>query len=472
MNRCTTTARRATAIALLTLGLGASAGAASAAVPGDGPAAALPFTAVTAENGPVADLQRVVELAGAGPDAGAPRCLGPQSFERTAWLTVPPAATLRRISIEAAPQDASTAVPDLAAFVQPAGVRGDVHEPSACSGRETAGDGSRGDEAAGVRFVLAAGRGALVQVGWRAGDAPVPVVATLSTSPLAAAPAPAGQGFADAPRVARGQGALVPLHGATLAAGDPAQPRCPSEAGVWRQVRLTRRGSYALATAGGTASTLTVYRGSPTGDSALACADDGSGSVIGTTAKVTRATTLWLRVGSDRPEQRGAAGLAVQGPYRSGKRARAALDATHDRALRVVDPNARCTDGRRPQPELSAASLRSLARGGRRLRGTSEGAACVDGRPTAARIAVAIARVQGSRCAWLRGSRFSAPRSCSRPQGLRAARGLGAWRLDLKRALPSGARYRITAVGQIRSGGKIRSTTARATATIRKGARR
>ncbi|WP_320673131.1 hypothetical protein [Patulibacter defluvii] len=472
MIRRTTTTARAAAIALVALAAGLAAAPAGAAVPGDAPAGALPFTAVTAENGPVADLQRVVELAGTGPDAGVPRCLGPTSFERTAWLTVPPAATVRRISIEAAPRDAATAVPDLAVFVQPAGGGGDVHEPSACSGRETAGDGSRGDEAAGIRLVLAAGRGALVQVGWRGGDAAVPVVATLSATPLAAAPAPAGQAFADAPSIARGQGVLVPLRGATLAAGDPAQPRCPSEAGLWRRVRLTKRGSYALATAGGTASTITAYRGTPTGDSALDCADDGSGAVIGTTVRVTRATTLWLRVGTDRPEAPGAAGLAIQGPYPSGKRARAALPAVHDRALRVVDPQAPCTDARAPQPELTAASLRGLARGGRRLRGTSEGAACVGGRPTASRVAVAVARISGKRCAWWRGSGFGRPTSCSRPQGLRAARGLERWRIDLRRALAPGARYRVVAVGQVRRGGKLRTTKARTTATVRRGSAR
>ncbi|MCK9249318.1 MAG: hypothetical protein M0P31_10140 [Solirubrobacteraceae bacterium] len=459
--------RTTTAIALAALGLATTAATAGAAVPGDAPTAPLTFEIATAENGVITDGQRTFALDGATADAGVPRCLGDASFARTAWAIVPAAPQTRRVTVEAAPQEGSTSVPDLAAFVQPAEGRS-LDEPSACSGRETAGDGSRGDEAAAVSVVVGPGRDVLVQVGWRDGDAPAPVVAALSETALPTRDAPAGQDPGEAPRIRVGRGAAVPLRGALLMPGDPAQPRCQSHAGVWRRVTLPRKGGYALATAGGEASTITAFSGAPRGGNAIDCADDGTGEIIATAVKVKRRTTLWVRVGTDRPEVASRAGIAVQGPYRTLKAARAAQGAAHDRAMRVVDPKAGCIDARDPQPAIRASSLRTLRRGGRTLRGTSEGSACVDGRATTSRIVVAVARVERGRCRWLVGARYGKRTSCARPRGARRARGTTSWRMTLRRALPAGVRHRIVVRGQTRRAGRLRTTKPRATATVRR----
>ncbi|MGE4427086.1 MAG: hypothetical protein AB7G37_11595 [Solirubrobacteraceae bacterium] len=460
--------RRPTTIVLATLGLAVAAAPAGAAVPGDAPADAQTFEIATAENGVITDGQRTLILDGATADAEVPRCLGDASFERTAWAIVPAAPQARRVTVEAAPQHGSTSVPDLAAFVQPAGSRSTFDEPSACSGRETAGDGSRGDEAAAVSVVVGPGRNVMVQVGWRAGDAPEPVVAVLSESVVPAGDAPAGQEPTGAPTLRVGRGAGVQLRGALMMPGDPAQPRCQSQAGVWRRVTLPRKGGYALATAGGAVSTLTAFSGAPTGGNAIDCADDGTGAIIATSVKVKKRTTLWVRIGTDQPESATTAGMAVQGPYRTLKRARAAQGAAHDRAMRVVDPEAGCIDARDPQPEIRASSLRSLRRGGRVLRGTSEGSACVDGRATTSRIVVAVARIDRGRCRWLVGKRYGKRTSCARPRGARRARGTDSWRFTLRSALPAGARHRIVVRGQTRRTGRLRTAKTRDTATVRR----
>ncbi|MGX6450170.1 hypothetical protein ACVU7I_19190, partial [Patulibacter sp. S7RM1-6] len=172
----------------------------------DGPAEALPFAAVTAENEPSpTSREAVLDLAGTNPDAGVPRCLGDASFARTAWAWLPPDERPRRITVSATPQATAGAVttttPDLAVFVQPLGgtpQSADVREPAACDGRETLGDG-RADANPQVDLYLPAGRPVLVQVGWRDGDPIVPIVATADDERIDALPAPAGDDPADAP---------------------------------------------------------------------------------------------------------------------------------------------------------------------------------------------------------------------------------------------------------------------------------
>jgi hypothetical protein len=436
--------------------------AAGAAIPNDGPAGAVPFLPADAENGPVTDLQRTVSLDGAGPDADAPRCLGPTSFERTAWLSVPAAGTPRRLSIEAAAKDGSTATPDLAAYVQAGAGGTDVREPQACSGRETAGDPARGDTGAAVVLVVPAGRTVLVQVAWRGADDPkVPVVASLTSTPLPAADAPAGQAFASAPFAARGAGLVVALAGAATLHGDPAQPRCATQAGVWRRVTVPRRGVYATAVAGDAASAVTVFGTTPSGDSALACADDAASPALTSVFRARRTGTFWVRVGTDAPVAGARAGLAVLGPYRTAKAGRAAAPAASDRANRALDPGAPCTDRRAPHPAVTAASLRSLRRGGRVLRGTNDGAACVSGRSTVVRFTVAVARVRGGRCAWRTGRSFGRPRSCATPRGARRASGKDTWRVTLPAALPRRARYRIVVRAQVRTKSRVKDAGTR-----------
>ena len=450
--------RRSLALAGLVVAL-ATPAAASAAIPNDSPAGALPLLPATAENGPVLEQQRTLTFDGAGPDAAAPRCLGPASFERTAWLVVESANTVRRLSVEAAVRDVDTGVPDLALYVQPGRTGTDVREPQACSGRETAGDAAaRGDAGAAARIVVPAGSSVLVQVGWRAGDAAPPTVASAIATALPARPAPAGQAFASAPLVTLGTGFALPLAGATTTAFDPAQPRCASQAGVWRRVTIARRGVYAVATAGAAASTITAYGTTPSGDTAKACADDGTSPALTTTFRATRTGTHWLRVGVDEPEAAAArGGLAILGPYGSAKAGRAAAPAASDRANRAIGV-ASCTDRRAARPAFAATTARSLRRGSRVVRGINDGAACVNGRSTVSRITVAVARVRGGRCAWRVGRTFGAPRSCATPRGARAARGTETWRAALPAALPRGARYRVVVQAQKRTKGRLRST--------------
>lgn len=433
--------------------------AAGAAIPNDAPAGAQPLLPATAENGPITETQRTLTFDGATPDAGAPRCLGPASFEQTAWVRVEPADRVRRLTFEAAVKDGSTATPDLAAYVQPGATGVDVREPQGCAGRETAGDAARGDLGAAVPLVVPAGAAVLVQVGWRSGDAAVPVVTSAASETLPALPAPAGQAFAGAPFAARGTGLVVALTGATTTALDPAQPRCASQAGVWRRVRIARKGVYAAAAAGDAAGTLTVFSTIPTGDTAKACADDGTTPALTTVFRATRTGTYWLRVGADTPEKAGSrAGLALLGPYAATRAARAAAPAARDRAARAIDPQAPCTDPRAPRPAFDAAVARALKRGGRTVRGVNDGAACRNGRSTVSRITVAVARVSGGRCSWRTGRRFGAPRSCTVPRGARRARGITTWRTTLPAALPRGARYRVVVQAQVRRSGKLRAS--------------
>lgn len=457
--------RTAVPAAALLCALAGPAGAV-AAIENDAPENAPALQPATAENGPVAELQRTLSFDGAGPDAAAPRCLGPASFARTAWLRVAAAPTVRRLSLEAAVRDADTGVPDLAAYVQPGGGGVDVREPQACAGRETAGDPARGDAGAAVQLVVPAGAAVLVQVGWRAGDAAPATVASAASTPIAVRPAPPGQAFAAAPRTTVGSGVAVPLAGATTSAFDPAQPRCTSQAGVWRRVRIARRGVYAVAAAGTAASTVTVFGTTPAGDTAKGCADDGTTPALSTVFRTTRTGTHWLRVGVDQPELASArAGLAVVGPYATTALGRRAAPAAVDRAHRAIG-EASCTDRRAARPAFDATTARSLRRGSRVVRGLNDGAACVAGRSTVARIVVAVARVRGGRCAWRVGRTFGTSRSCADPRGARAARGTGTWRTTLPAALPRGARYRVVVQAQKRTKGRLRSTGRRATLTV------
>ena len=183
--------RRVAPALLITLAVPAGVLAATAA---DGPDQAAEFTAQTAENGPVGDLQAVLELQSAGPDPGVRSCFRRRGFARTAWARVPAAESNQRVTVEATPQYASTRMPDLALFVQPPVAAGPVvSSPGLCDGRDLhRGLGERGDPSSAVSGVLPAGAAALIQIGWRKGDAPEPVVASLTRAAVESLPAPPG----------------------------------------------------------------------------------------------------------------------------------------------------------------------------------------------------------------------------------------------------------------------------------------
>jgi hypothetical protein len=303
--------RRTAAVALAVLAavLGSSAPALAAPPAYDAPAGAIPFSAVVAENPPnPTDREAVLDLAETTADAGAPRCLGAPSFARTGWAWVAPESTTRLVRVSATPVSTSagnvtTAVPDLALFVQPVGgtpQRAQVAEPQLCDGREVFGDTGRGDVSPDVTAVLPAGRPALVQVGWRAGDPLGSVVASLTSSPVDALPTPAGDDPEGSPTVAIASVTDVPLAGATLSQGDPAQPACQAPATVWRRLQVAGPGSWTV-TADGAARTLTAFGDPLTGESAQSCADTGDGGGLGLTVRTAGPGTVWLRLGVDRP---------------------------------------------------------------------------------------------------------------------------------------------------------------------------
>ena len=194
----------------------------------DAPAGAVAFSAVTAENGLVAEQQGLAELAEAAPDAGAPRCLGPRSFAKTVWFRVPAAGTPQRVRVEGTgPSGASADVPDLAAYVQPAGATAAAPatgEPQACDGAASGGAAASVDPAAAVELRVPAGRDVLVQVGRSEGNTER-VVAVLSAQPLETLPGPLGDEATRTPVVARDAAVVVALGGATLTEEDPAQPQ-------------------------------------------------------------------------------------------------------------------------------------------------------------------------------------------------------------------------------------------------------
>lgn len=359
-------------LAVAVLALLASAGPAAAAPTSDTPGGAKEFSPVVVGNPPAPlELESVLELAGTGPDAGAPRCLGPTSFAHTSWAWVDAAPTTRLVRVSATPVSrtpttlnepgVATATPDLAFFVQPAGATrasARTAEPQACDGREVLGDAARTDANPEVAAVLPAGRPALVQVGWRASEPQAQIVATLDARPFTAQAPPAGDDPTGAPFARVPGRTVVPLAGATLADGDPAQPACQAPATVWRRVRLAP-GRY-TATVDGAAATLTAFRDPVTGDSALACRDTGDGGPLTVALRGSTTRTAWLRIGTDLVAAGSATRLTITRGRSSAAEARAAAS----------DALAACT--RRPTTLTDA---RPRGRAGVRLTGVAGTAA-------------------------------------------------------------------------------------------------
>jgi hypothetical protein len=308
-------------LGVLLAGSAVTASAASAAAPSyDVPTGAQSFVAVTAANEPnPTELESVLDMTGTTADAGVPRCLGGASFAHTAWAWVAPDERPRLVRVSATPNatregGASTSTPDLAFFVQPLGGTqqgAQVSEPQLCDGREVLGDDARGDANPDVTAILPAGHPALVQVGWRDGEPQPTLVANLNATRIDALPAPAGDEPGDAPAFA-GPGELdVPLAGATLGEGDPAEPFCQARATVWRRVDLPAAGDYTI-TADGRATTLTAFAAPVSGDSAIGCGDVGDGAGLALPVRLSAAGSLWLRVGVDDPTGSASTRLRVQ----------------------------------------------------------------------------------------------------------------------------------------------------------------
>jgi hypothetical protein len=487
------------ALALPVLVLAAAGPAHGAAPNSDTPAGAKPFSAVTVGNPPAPVTQEsVLELAGATADAGVPRCLGASSFEHTSWAWVAPAAAPRVVRVSATPLSPTpttttsapitTVTPDLALFVQPDGATpatAQVAEPQLCDGREVLGDPARTEANPEVVAVLPAGRPALVQTGWRAGEPQAQIVATLDARPVTeAAAAPAGDDPQGAPDAAAPGSTSVALGGATLAQGDPAQPACQARATVWRRLRVLA-GRY-TATADGAAGTLTAFGDPVTGDSAIACAEAGDGRGVGVDFRATGARTVWLRVGTDSSAASAATRLVVRRAKGTAAESRAAsADALITcTARRVVLTDVRPVGRRRVRLAGIAGTGASGKRVVLRLVGRAKAVATVRvrkdgtfsrtitasaaGRRAAARYVASLGRSRGAAVA-LR-PRFATPslrRSGTKRAAFRArlTRPLAGRTVRLQTATCAGskARWRTARTVKRRSSGLVSATVARPT---------
>src|SRR3954468_1443921 len=292
--------------ALLCVFIAAPAATARAAPPpNDGPDGATVFEPVTAADGSPRDFQALADLTDASPDPGVPRCLGPASFQRTAWFRVPAMETPQDITVEAAGR--TLAVADLAAFVQPAGVLAPLRrQPNACSG-VGAGAGDAAEEpTSGVTLHVPARRSVLIQAGHRGAAGPPgdeQLVLSLDARPLPLTQQPAGDvAGARTPR-ARATGrrsTLVDVAHSTITEDEPADPVCPSLGSVWRRLVPKRSGPQLITARGRFATTLAVYSGRlPTADTELDCVNRVTTGEMQMNVRARRGRTLWVRIGSD-----------------------------------------------------------------------------------------------------------------------------------------------------------------------------
>lgn len=289
----------------------ASPAAALAAAPtNDSPDRPGEFETFFSPSGTPRERSAIAELGEATADAGVPRCLGSDSFDRTVWYRVPATAGAREVTVEATGR--TTDVVDLAAFVQP-GSATNTTEPNACSGEGAAGSEISEDRTTAVSLRIPAQRTVLIQVGRRGpvGSAEdEQAVLSLATSDLSDVPRPAGDNADGAPAAS---GALIALGGATLTEEDPAQPACPSRGSVWRDLGPAAGRSANVTVDGEEVGTLTLFQGTrPTGENALACVNrERGGSLRLADVAVTPGERLWVRLGTDRPARDATARLLV-----------------------------------------------------------------------------------------------------------------------------------------------------------------
>jgi hypothetical protein len=304
------------ALLLSTLvGLLVTPAAAFAAPPAnDGPDAAVELAGYTAENGTPSELQGSADLREATPDAGVPRCLGPASFQRTAWFKLPAADKARRVRIAVPTKAGEPAeLADVAAFVQPASAT-NTTEPQACDGPESTAPSALLDGAPTVVLHVPAKQAVLIQAGWPATATANSLLVSADATPLGEAAAPPGDRAAEAPAVVPGRLGALPLAGALLSEEDPAEPACPAAATVWRKVTIAHSGPHVAVAAGPSVTTLTAFAGAtPSGDTAVACAVREQGHQLRTTFSARKGQVVWLRAGSDAVDP-AAARLAVSGP--------------------------------------------------------------------------------------------------------------------------------------------------------------
>ena len=286
------------AAALAAAALLAPASAVAAPPANDGPGAPAAFAPFTAENGTPQAQTADVDLAEATADAGVPRCLGSGSFAKTVWLTVPASAQPQLVRLAALTRSGEPdQAPQLAAFVQPSGGT-QTKEPQACDeGAELL------DRSAEVELRVPAGRSVLVQVGRAAAATITGVSVSLEASPAPDLATPPGDDGRRARTLPLGRQKTVPLTGATLTDEDPAQPACPAGGTVWRKLKVTRAGTYRVLASGASLGTLTTFVGSrPRGAGARTCAVRTTSDRLRATVKLKRGSTLWLRLGTDRPD--------------------------------------------------------------------------------------------------------------------------------------------------------------------------
>jgi hypothetical protein len=298
----------AATIAVLAALAGALPAAAVAAPPpNDAPSSPGAFSPYTAANGTPHELQAIAELAGATPDPGVPRCLGPGSFQRTVWYLIPASDSAQEMTVEASGRTLS--VIDLAAFVQPANPTGPLTAlPNACSGLGSGGSDAAEEPNDGVSLWVPAGRAVLLQVGRRGpvGSADDErAVLSLDERPVVTPdPTLLDTDIADpfTPH-AHGTGTtLVPLGAATITEEDPAEPPCPSLGTVWRRLEPGRPGPRVISASGNSVGTLTVFAGqTPTAANALDCIDRARGGSLQMLVQTKVHQTLWIRIGVDRP---------------------------------------------------------------------------------------------------------------------------------------------------------------------------
>lgn len=312
--------RLALAACALVLAGAAAPSASAAPPPNDSPAAAGAFEPYTARFGAPADLQAVAEPAEATPDLGVTPCLGSSSFARTVWYRIAASAGARQLTVEASGR--TLAPIDLAAFVQPAVVKAPLTRiANACAGEGAGGAAAAEDSVTAVSLRVPRGRSVLVQVGRRGPVGPpedeqiVLALTETSTEPTT----PKGDRASRAtPAVPRSGTAIVGLSGATTTEEDPAIPRCPSQATVWRRVRPAAAGRFRVTATGTHAGSLTVFRGArPTRKGFVDCVDrEGRGPLM-VPVRARKRELLWVRVGTDRPPV-GARGRIAVGAGRRG----------------------------------------------------------------------------------------------------------------------------------------------------------
>ncbi len=291
-------------LALLCAALALPVSAAIAAPPpNDGPDGATAFEPVTAANGTPRDMQALADLSEATPDPGVPRCLGPRSFERTAWFRVPAAAAPQVVTVEAAGR--TLAVVDLAAFVQPEGVHPPLRrQPNACSGVGSGAGDAAEEPTSGVTLQVPAGRSVLIQAGHRgppAAPADEQLVLSLDTRLLPFTPLPSGDmATRHTPRAGISHASLVNIAHSTITDDEPADPVCPSLGSVWRRVKPSHSGRRLITARGRYVTTLAVYSGRlPTASNELDCVNRAMTGELQMNVRARRGRTLWIRIGSD-----------------------------------------------------------------------------------------------------------------------------------------------------------------------------